>query len=173
MNDLDPMNEEKVTRSPRKDKLKVGEGTVENTSRKNRAHENPLRPRTSKAGGIQKYIHFPEHTMDEWDGKNPGGYYYRATIDDGGNVAKRLSMGYEFALADDTGEKCVRFDRGTGKSIYWMRQDYRHRMEDLELKRDANSASIISEQIVGEGQYVPDGRKQVVQKDHDLDPFSR
>lgn len=165
MSDFDPIdqNEESPARG-RKPKLKAGQGTVENVSRANEAHKREMPTRQMKAGGMSLYIDFPEHTKDEKE------FFYYAVADTGGNVAKRKALGFEFALADDTGEKCSRVG-SDGITMVLMRQPMVFRNEDLDLKRQAASAKVVSEQNLGDGQYIPDNRKNVIQRDADLDPF--
>jgi len=163
MSDFEPV--EGKTRG-RKPMLKAGVGTVENESRAVEAHKREMPTRQRKAGGMNLYIDYPEHTKDNEN------FFYYAVADEGGNVAMRKSLGFEFALADDSGEKCVRVGRD-GISMILMRQPMIFRNEDLQLKREAASAKVISEQNIGDGQYIPDGRKNVLQRDADLDPFQQ
>jgi len=158
MNDLQPIEAPKRGRRPT-----IKGESVNEISREDVAHNPKNRGRIPMSGDRQ-YITFPEHRKD----KN---YHYRMCADDGANIEMRIDAGYEFVLNED-GSKYTRRGRD-GVMFYAMRQPIEFRNEDLELKRKQNSATLLGEQKLKAGEYIPDGRTSIVQRDSDLiDPMA-
>ena len=102
---------------------------------------------------------FPKHLMEE-------GFYYRDALDKPGRINKLLQAGYDFAL-DDQGNK---FSYPAGSLfMYTMKLPIDYRNEDLKQKSEA-AAEVRRTQdkkasALGEGEYIPDGRKSVLTTD--------
>ena len=105
-------------------------------------------------------LFIPEHLKES-------GFYYRFAQDKDGRLDKMMQAGYEFVMSD--GE---RYSVASGANrLYAMKLPQEYRDDDLKLKDKAAKATIVNEQKMSEGEYLPDDRKHVIEKD-DYDPLA-
>ena len=156
------MEEQPVKRPrgrPRADKtgLQAANRQVESETMRSEERKPPRPPRVPMATGLK--LEF---------GKRPG-YVRRLFATKPGRIEQALAAYWEFVL-DDTGEK---ISRPSGEyRLYLMEIEKRYYDEDQELKNKKNLDIMRKEQKLAEGEYLPEGRHHVIQREDDYDPLA-
>lgn len=113
-------------------------------------------------GSTLKLLH---HGMDP-------NYHYRWMSAADGRLEQAQGAWYEFVL-DENGDKKKR-TKGAS-TLYLMRLPMKFHLEDQKLKEHRIIDTLNKEQVLQDGEYLPDDRKSVLQKDNaasdDFDPL--
>lgn len=94
-------------------------------------------------------------------------YHYHVFSDRGGRIAQAKQAWYEH-VKDEQGDNVVRHKGPYTQFLMCVEKKYWD--QDQELKQEALSARLGKEQELAKGEYLPDGRHHVLQKD-DYDPL--
>ena len=94
------------------------------------------------------------------------GWHYRWVQDRDGRLDQAKAAYYEFVEED--GNKVVR--QSGPHPLFLMRIEQRYYDEDQALKLQAARDRLKSEQTLDDGEYIPDGKSHVLEKD-DYDPL--
>lgn len=153
--------QQEAPKAAAKKPAKKANSKTENNSRATEAKKPANRPaRVAMVAGAKLTI--PSDFQN--DDKN----HYRWFADDAGRINQAEAAYYE-KVADEKGNVIMR--KGP-VDMYLMRLPMKYRIEDLELKKQAVKGKMIEEQKLGDGEYVPEGRKHAIQKE-DIDPLSQ
>jgi hypothetical protein len=132
------------------------------TTRAGRAHSNKARPkRISMSAGMK--LDVPPEFMDDTE------FYYRWINDKKGRIQKAIRAGYEH-VKDELGGN---FMYPGDPDMYLMKLPMPYRKEDELAKEQKIINTMKQEQKLSDGEYIPEGKKGVIQKDEDLlDPLA-
>ena len=123
------------------------------------AHDTNRPPRVAMGATLNlEFGHIP---------KDPG-YHYRVVADRDGRLEQAQGAWYEF-VKDASGSNVV-CHKGLHNQ-YLMRIERKYWDEDQRLKQTQLVGKLQQEQKLATGEYVPDGRSHVLEKD-DYDPLA-
>ena len=124
-------------------------------NREVRAH-SAKRPARIPMGSVSK-LSVPDHLKED-------GYFYYWAVDRKGAIEQMEQAWYE-KVTDERGD-LVTVAAGNGETHYLMRIEQRYYDEDMARQQALNTdASNATAQEVGEHEYVPMGRKSVVERE--------
>ena len=125
-------------------------------SRDNKAHENKSRPvRVPMSAGNK--LHIPEHLKEE-------GYFYYWAIDRKGQIEQMEAAWYE-RVKDDRGQDLT-IPAGKGETHYAMKIKKEYHDEDIQKQQQRNiDATTKMAQKLGEDEYIPQGRNNVMERE--------
>ena len=125
-------------------------------SRSSKAHKNGSRPARIPLSAGNK-LNVPESLKEE-------GYHYYWAIDRKGMIEQLESAWYE-KVQDERGQN-VTVPAGNGETHYLMRIEQRYYDEDITKQQQLNiDATAKQAQQLGESEYVPQGHKQVAERE--------
>lgn len=87
--------------------------------------------------------------------------------DKGGRISQAKAAYWEH-VTDAAGSNITR-NGGGGDAMYFMQLPMQYHKEDLELKKRRVQATMDEQYRVGEGQYIPEGNKSVINRENSDD----
>ena len=123
------------------------------------AHKPQNRPARVPLSSGNK-LHIPVHLKEE-------GYFYYWAIDRKGMIEEMERAYYEKVLGDDG--KPLTVPAGSGETHYAMKIEQRYYDEDMLAQQKKNQDATAKQvQSLGEEEYTPLGRNEVVQVERDI-----
>lgn len=127
-----------------------------NQSRTDKAHSNKARPKRIPMSSGNK-LHVPESVKEE-------GYFYYWALDRKGMI-EQLEAAYYEKVRDDRKDP-ITVPAGGGETHYLMRIEQEYYDEDFANQQKRNNETTNKQmQSVGDGEYIPEGRKAVVERE--------